>query len=764
MIKITIRTVRGGWVPGLLMLLGGMGFAGMAAGAGESAPQLEEVIVTAQKRQETLKEVPISITAFTAKMLDEMQIKNIVDVSSHTPNFTFLTQGASNTSMIVTIRGVGNSDSNLSSDAPIGIYIDGVLPNAHMTGNVPDLLDIERVEVLRGPQGTLYGRNTPSGAINFVTRKPSGELGLDLSAGVGNYNLRTGHFALDTPRWDLGDAGNLAMRVNGTFLDRDGWMKDVGTGDWFDSRSRQSGRVALRWTVNDDLLLDYDYSFSNVNELPPAIVLTNTTLPFLEPYVESGRRSAFGPLSIGHCNPAAFGKCGNRSKLRVYTHALHAAWTVSPALILKSISSYSGLHSAELTDFDGSPFPLLDSFNLSKLGTVSQEFNVSGATADGNLNYVGGLYFSHEHGFNTNPGAYGGLSPVQLASTFSLKNDSRAVYGQVDWRPDVLDHKMTFIAGLRYTQETRKLINASYVFNDAFLLAALPYAKKDYSKLTPAFTVKYDFTDETNGYFRYAKGWRSGGFNGRAGTQEALNQPFQPEDTTSYEIGMKGSFFEKRLDFTAAAFFTKYDNLQIVQTVPLANGGYASINANVGKIDVSGFELELNALLTPKLNVYASYGYVDTNIKQYDFCVPTAVPGECTLQNIGNNRQLYYTPRSNAAFGVDYRIADTSYGTWKVRFDANWRDEQSGGAEVLKFRPFGTDPAAIPAYGLVNGRFSLQQIPVARGQAQVSVWVKNMLNADTAVSAVNLEVIGLGYSVTRFLEPRTFGVDFDYHY
>jgi iron complex outermembrane receptor protein len=743
-----------------LSLLGAACFAGNVL-AQQPQGQLEEVIVTAQKRAESLQEVPISVTAFTAATLADMRIRDVTDISNATPNFSLLPQASSNTTYTVSMRGVGTSDTTLSSDSPIGIYVDGVVIPKN-TGALFDAFDLERVEVLRGPQGTLYGRNTPAGAVNLISAKPTGVFGVNISAGFGRYNEREARLTLNTSKWELGDLGTLSARLTGSFLKRDGWVKELNSGHYLDNRNRHNGRLALRWEVGD-FTVDYSFTLTDLNETPTAVQMTKDLTGFFTPYVQP-RRSTSIALSIGNCQPnppAPFGTCHDMTRLKTTVHAVQAAWNLSPDLTIKSITAYTGMDNAETTDYDGTPIAYLDSYGPNRFDTFSQELQASGVVDDGGITYVGGLYFSKDHGYSINPGVYG-FGTVKQYSEYSLKDDAKAVYGQVDWRPAAFDRKLTLTAGVRYTKEKRELINSSSVVNDAFVVAHVDHVSKDYSKMTPAFTVGYDFLDNLHGYVRYANGWRSGGFNGRASTTEAMSTPFKPEKLKSYEVGLKGSFFEKRLDVSTAFFFSKYEDLQIVQVEPTGGGGYASVNANVGKIDISGMELELNALLTERLKAYATFGYVDTNIKEFFACVPVGATN-CTLQNIGNDRSLYFNPRSTATLGFDYRIADTSYGMWRVRADGNWRASQTGGAFPLKYRPASSDPGYIPSGGLLNAKLALEEIPVPQGKAEVYIWARNLLNNDKRLAATDL-TSQLGYAVARFNEPRTYGINFSYKY
>jgi iron complex outermembrane recepter protein len=197
-----------------------------AAPHGDNDSGLEEIVVVAQKREQKLVDVPIAISAFSSKKLDDAGIRTAEDLASFVPNLTLIPEASGNTTYAVSMRGVAQTDSVITADSPVAVYIDGVVV-PKLSGGIFDFIDLEQAEVLRGPQGTLYGRNTPAGAINLITRKPSGEFGLDASVGYGNYNEREIRAAVDTPRLELGDLGTFSVRVTGRYYARDGWVKDL---------------------------------------------------------------------------------------------------------------------------------------------------------------------------------------------------------------------------------------------------------------------------------------------------------------------------------------------------------------------------------------------------------------------------------------------------------------------------------------------------------------------------------------------------------
>ena len=731
---------------------------GATSASGERAKEAQDadIVVIAQKREQALQDVPIAITALSGAALEERRIQTADDLSMYVPNLTLIPQASGNTTYAISMRGITQTDSVITADSPVAVYIDGVLA-PKLAGGIFDFIDLERVEVLRGPQGTLYGRNTPAGAVNLVTRKPSGELHVDATASIGNYDSREFKLGIDLPALELGSLGKLSARLGGRYFRRDGWVKDLGSDRTADSRNRYGGRIALRWEPGPDWTIDYTFDRLHIRETPPANQLDTDFTGLMTPYQTSGRRKK---LTFGYnADPAAFTD-GTKTELDVWIHSLTAEWRVSDNFTLKSITSQRKVYNNEPTDFDGTPLAMADFGKVNRLKTFTHELQGVATLLDDQLSIVAGAFYYKEKGFTHATGVFG-LGTVKQDTFFNIDNTAYAAYGQVEWKPAFLDGKVTIAAGLRYTSEKKVLEDVTVLVNDVIPVASLDRASKRFTKLSPSAFLSYELADNINVYFRYAQGWRSGGFNGTSSTSEQLRTPFGDETVNSYELGLKGSFWDRRATIALAGFISDYKDLQTVLTEPSIGGvGFRTTNSNIGKIRISGIELEASARPFPFLQINGSYAYLHIDVKNFVLCVPVGQPG-CEFTNIGNARKQGLTPKHSATLGAEVALFDNSSGRLTARMDLAWRGETIGGGQAIPRRPLRSDLSFIPDYTLVDARIAWSNIPIGSGKIGVAIWAKNLFDADDSQFSLDLSN-SLGITTKRYLTPRTFGVDLTY--
>lgn len=729
--------------------------------AGTTA-HIDEVIVTAQHREENVQSVPVAISSFTNDDIAKLKLDSVESLASVTPNLTLVPQASGNTTFAVSMRGLSSTDSVITADSPVGIYVDGVVISK-MAGGVFDFIDLERVEVLRGPQGTLYGRNTPAGAINLITKKPSGTFGFNAGVGFGNFNQREVKLGVDTPSLELGGLGSVSARVSMRYLDREGWVTNTTTGKDLDTRHRTGGRLALRWLPNDDLTVDYTYDRISIDERPPAAQLTRDFTGYLGAYVQPDRQTHIAAgYELGPAAPGTFSVGADKTKLSIIGHALVADWSVTPTFSLKSISGFRESRDEEPTDYDGTPLAWADFNSIVKLRTFSQEFQSVGSALDDRLNYVAGLYYYAENANVHAPGVFG-FGTVKQEPQFKTSNQARAVFTQLDYKPSMFDQRLTITAGLRYTTENRELKDDKLILNDSVVLADVDHVSKTFSNTTPALTLTWDWSNDINTYFRYAEGWRSGGFNGRSSTNEQIRTPFDPESLKSYELGLKSLLWDRRIQFNAAVFYSDYSDLQTAITEPASTGvGFQTTNSNIGKIAITGVEAEAKIVFTEDLALSLSYAYLKTDVRSYELCLP-ANSANCVFTNVKNEATIPLISKNAYTAAVDYRIAALPLGDLRLNLDANYKSAAGGGGQTLVTHPMADDPSYIHAYTLVNGRFIWGNVPVGQGTFEASVWGRNLTNEDTAQFATNLNG-SLDIATTRFLTPRTYGIDFNYKY
>lgn len=764
--------------PGLMtvaiLLVQAAGLAATAeAQAGRSA-SLEEVVVTAQKREESLQEIPIAITAMDTATLEELGITDIGGLTGFVPGLVVQPTIGGSVNAAVTIRGSGQTTNNLSRDASVGLYIDGV-PISKSSGALFDGVDIERMEVLRGPQGTLYGKNTISGAINIISKKPTGELGGYATLGVGKRSLRTLRTSLDLPAvGEVGEGlGRLSTKISYVRRMRDGFFKNdyPGLKD-FDNKDQWGVRFAATWELTDRLSLDYAYDKFDLNQRPT----------MASQYAPGGKR----PRRI-QADSAV------RSDVKVEGHALTASYELGEVgalgdVTLKSITAYRELETRSLTDFDGSAMDLFRFIIDNNFEQRSQELQLIGSTD--RLDYVMGLFYYDEEWDTYNPRwlAQFGNDNYNY-DTRGSEVKSYAAYTQVTWRPEMLDNRLELTGGIRWTKDKKdswRLMQnvgagsspgpfidpargpldpaACVCLRDpvtgmpitrsglpaSTALPGGPYGPTDliplktsdsWSKVTPMAVATYHLTDSATAYLKYSTGFKSGGINGVAETNADFIGGFGQETMKSWELGWKSRLLDNRLQLNAAAFYNKYDDIQVNTFVPNMIG--ISVQ-NAGKATISGAELEVLGRMTSSLDVSFNYAYLHTRYNKY-------LDGGV---DVSHQREFPYAPRHSYTVGVVYTSEPLAWGRLSARLDYSWLDDQYIGVN--------DDPTTnIDSYGLVNARVTLAEIPTGtRGRFDVSVWGKNLEDKEYTTSGVNLQAL----TVNQWGDPRSYGVELTYRY
>ncbi|HWY24975.1 MAG TPA: TonB-dependent receptor, partial [Nevskia sp.] len=408
-----------------------------------SQPQPETlgaVIVTAQKREQKLQDVPIAVTAITSRQLETRGIQDIADLSALAPGLQVEESPSNRGVAQVAIRGNVQINPAIYWDTAVGTYLDGVFLGKAQ-GSVFDVVDLNRVEVLRGPQGTLYGRNTIGGAINLVTREPTGEFGGWASAGGGNYGAHVEKVSLDLPKFSI-----VSLAFGAVSDQRDGWVKTTSGSsvDNLNNRGNSAFRAAMNLDFAPGLKGTYRFDLSNIEEnnmfsqlyrLDPTFSLYAQMSPYLSQQRQT-TASIDGP-SVEHVNTQG--------------HSFTLTWDADPANQFKSITAYRHLNSHDAEDLDGTPLPVADTQRFTRYHQFSQELQWVGHA--GSWNYVGGLYYFHDDGYTNNPQTFF-FGTVNFDSRYGTRADAWAPYGQVDYK---VTEALTLTAGLRYTEELKAM-------------------------------------------------------------------------------------------------------------------------------------------------------------------------------------------------------------------------------------------------------------------------------------------------------------------
>ena len=722
------------------------------------ATGLEEIVVTAQRREERLQDVPVAVTAISAEQLRSRGITNVSDLSALAPNVNVLPAAANNTGAHISIRGAVQQNPALYWDPTVGIYLDGVYVGKNL-GNVFDIVDLERVEVLRGPQGTLYGRNTLAGAVNLVTRQPSGKLNGTAKLDLGNYDLAVFEGTLDLPRFGIASV-SLGVRSE----QRDGTTETTrgSSVSELDNRDNTSARVAVNLDFTDNTQAAYRFDYADIDQTPMHGYLSRaepSVLPFLQPFVTDERDDT---VSID-------GPTFDRSK--VQGHALTLSWNINDANTLKSITAYRKLEWSDALDLDGSPVPVAHLSRISDYDATSQELQLVGSAA-GRFAYVGGLFYFEDDGFTNNPQSFF-FHTLNYDSRYGYGTKAWAAYGQLDYKAT---DALTLTAGLRYTEE-KKNIERQLSFQAlpdlpefTTLIRPGTRAEETFTDTTPVLIAAYRFSDAVNAYAKYAEGFKSGGFNGEYGDPDhspagvALNEretrtPFEPEKVKSYELGLKASFADGRAILNTAVFENDTDQLQlsIFRTV----GAFSSVIRNAGRATTRGFELEAVWVPSDALRLQASYGYLDAGYDEYiDAGVDEA-----------DNRAFIHAPENSFNVLADARLARTSWGELRGMLDYSWTDDYYTYPYQLASSGPSYNPAAaiagdtrIGSYGLLNARLAFMGIEIGNSQAEVALWGRNLTDEEHITNNIDFGPAFGSLTPAYYLEPRTYGLQAIFHF
>ena len=677
---------RSGFFAGLAAALSGRaGSTSVEAQQAEDAGvpatgMLEEIIVTARRREESLMETPVSVTAFTSQELDSRQIDLSYQIGEATPNLVFRvgsTTGGTRAAAVY-IRGVGQERPAPIAQPGVGIYVDGAYIGRSFAA-IGDTIDIESIEVLRGPQGTLFGRNTVGGAILINSIKPSDEFQGDVEFTLGDFSRRELKGSVNVPFTDSFFGRSTVMK-----RDKDGYIDtpNVPGDDGRGSDDTTAARIALRWltdSVTVDWITDYtDHSSdgvpfalgSRIFEFLPGsqaffhnvIVAPVTGAPlFLN-------ANSFLPLDSYATNSTFYVE----SEYKIWGSSLQVEWDLGD-ITLNSITTYREVDAFGGQDNDHSIAPVFASVDTNIYDQASQEFRLSGAALEDRLQWTAGVYYFEEKVLQFNDV----LFPFfQARSGSTVDNTSSAVFGQFTY--DVTDN-LSITLGGRYTDEKLNDIvddRVQYLqasFNPGvpggylrFLPPPDPGSAKivpnqifesDYDDFEPYFSVAYNWTDDLMGYFSYSEGFKGGGFTQRI-TPGNVVRVFEPEFAKVYELGAKWS--GDRVGVTAAVFYNDYTNLQV-----RTNREIGGTVENASDAELSGGELELVAAVTDRFQVSLGLGNLDGEYKNVDpavaFPATNLMPSVMDWQR--NASAVYRAPVASGEIiaRLDYSFTDDHF-------------------------------------------------------------------------------------------------------
>jgi iron complex outermembrane receptor protein len=675
---------------------------------GTANAQIEEILVEARKRQESLQDVPLSVTAFDQRAIQAAYSNTIDELDRFIPNVEFSDVQFSGQSLGASIRGVSFADLEKTFEPAVGVSIDGVFL-ATTAGATVDLFDIEQIEVLRGPQGTLFGRNTVGGVINVRRTRPTGELGLNATVRYGRHADREFRVIANMPQV----ADQLSAKF---YFSRDAsktFAVNRATGEKEDFIDAFAGGVALLWepTENFEALLTFDIYDDN-SSAQPIYNLSQPTNGEGQNFFITGDgnfcdltvdAAAFGLLPADQ----AFNGCRQQSLdiaqaddfstfnrdfpfingIEGHNITAEMNWDLDNGFTLTSVTGYRSSEEQLTEENIGAPniqgaltmgasIPIFVANRFQEFSQFSQEFRAAGDLTE-EFTIVGGVYY-----LNSDYSINGGPNPVVPGlgtgtafvlggpvGDFTAGQELNAFAIFADGTYDITD-KFSFSGGIRYTREKKE-------FDIDFINPELgeEAVEETFSAITGRGIFQYQFEDDVMAFIGWSRGYRSGGFNGRATVSTAIG-PYDEEVVDSFEGGVRAEFFDNRIRFNPTVFYAKYRNKQeeIIRASPLGNGQTETVVQNAATATVWGIELEGIAQIQENLNLVFAAGYLNASYDEF------LVPGDPTdpnsaLVDVTNTRNFRRAPEFSYSTALDYVYPLTD--SYQMRFNAaySWQDE-----------------------------------------------------------------------------------------
>lgn len=746
--------------------------AAQDAAADAPAGQLEEIIVSARKRAENLQETPIAVAAFSATALEQRAVQNITDVARFVPGVSFdaaSNLGGSSAAITAFIRGVGQTDFVPTVDPGVGIYLDGVYIG-RTVGSLLDTADIQSIEVLRGPQGALFGKNTIGGAVVVTSRRPGQEFGTEAEVSVGKFGRFDARIASDLPI-----SPTLAMRANVAYESRGGYVGRALDGGHMGNKDSLSGRIRLVASPSESLELDL--AIDGTRRREQALPLSLLDVDELGVFAFFNNQFTFGdqclpPADLGNPNcytrrwvspdgRTNYSNEPNRSDLDLWGTSLTAKWAVD-SFEFKSITAYRTFDSSFFWDGDASPLVISQSDDEYDQSQFSQEFQLSGTNESRRLKWLLGLYYMRESANNVNDVRF---SFASLRSGGRIRNRSMAAFGQATWS---FAERWNLTLGARYTDESKRF-RPDQVVTRVDPLAALDFgfagdpanptcyyffcnpltsgsnapgtplqvgdrvlpldaARVSASELTPSVALDFKPVDNVMLYASYSRGFKGGGFTQRLFPPEASASSFKPEKAAVIEGGAKTEWFDRRLRFNVAAFSTRYTDLQVV-----VNEGIAPKVRNAGKARINGVEIETEMALGRLFTLTASGGYLDASYRRL----------AANVAGITLDSRLPNAPKWSAAAGLGFEAFASDAGSLNLRVDWSYKSKA--------FKDAVNSPAiAQNGYSLLSASASFVS---GSGRYRLTAGGTNLTNRHVIESGYS-NLLFDSYSVATYARPR----------
>ncbi|MFN3523794.1 MAG: TonB-dependent receptor [Phenylobacterium sp.] len=709
--------------------------AGSPALAQDEPTAIEEIVVTARKRAENLQDIPISITAVTAETMERAGLADIADVARRTPGLQYGDFGDLKLSP-TSLRGVVGSAGSAGADPAVGYYVDEVFVGQGAGANL-DLYDIDRVEVLRGPQGTLYGRNTIGGVISIATKRPSDTLEASAVVEAGNFDYRRIGASVSGPIVP----GAVSGKIAASHKSRSGYEHNELLNRDVNDDQAWSVRGQLLFDIGEDtsLLLTADHNEADNEPLVFETLVYND--------------AALAPILLG-----AYGLNRNADPFdrtvqadTVTTETLDASGVAATfktkvgAFNVTNVASYRRHEYYSRTDTDRSALRMAYDGDPERVWRWSEELRID--TSTGPIDWLAGLYYFRQNSRNQSYIEIGAdladlfgdasLTGTLAGSNGELDTTSTAVFASATW---AVTDRLDLTAGGRYTRDEKKI---HYTQDDPLAILggdADIRASDEWSEFTPNANIRFKFSPDVMAYATASKGFKSGGFNDALGDANGI--AFGPESLWNYEAGVKASLFDRRAVLNAAVFYMKWDDIQISQDNPVT-AIYDPIILNGGAAHTQGVEFELTARPTSRLDIGANLSVQEA---RYD---EGALPDGAPLRNIP------YAPNYTGMVSADYRVPLAGVG--ELSFYGEYE------ARGRSYLTANNDPdGRVSPYGLVNLRISLES---EDGRWRLALWGKNLTDEvykQRLFDLANQDLVGQKFIILG--APKTYGLELKVSY
>jgi len=748
--------------------------------------KIEEIVVTARRRAELLQKVPVAVTALTSRDIKNQAIQTLTDLPAQTPSLTIATNNADPSASTVSLRGQVQNDVIPAVEPSVGIYVDDVYFGQTVGTALAHVFDVSRIEVLKGPQGTLYGRNTTGGAVKLYTNDPVDEYHATLQLGLGDYDRANGAIMANFPIIP----GVLDLRVVGQAYTHSGYGTNLSTGKGLDDEDSRSGRFALKFTPNDDwdVILRGEFNRGDFGGTIYKPLYVNPELP---PASAAGLDAAiekYGLAALGLGIPGATAEGvrlyqqqigGNPfdvdynaepdSNATIYGGSLSIAYSLD-SLTLRSITSLRQLNETDNLDLDGSSYGILATHQENHQSQETQEFQASGNALDDKLKYqVGLFYFDRQANYISTSTDLLGLAALGAVDNPSYANSvydktSPSAYGQAEY---AITPTINATAGLRWTSESDHLSNQSLVGATELGPSALCNVPAEYntngqcrvnlkhSDRNVSYTFGLDWTPlpDVLLYAKTSRGYKSGGINERVSSAPSSISTFAPEVVEDYEGGIKATWLDGRLRVNADVYHSDYSNYQ-ASVIESDAGNLFTVVQNAKNATIDGSEAEITAI--PFDNAALNLTGAWTQPKYNDF---TVFNGATTIDEAFRN--FLQTPKFTFSVSGAYTIP-TGLGPLHLQLDYSWRDSadlQPNDAPGVAGPGTPGTPDSVriqQSYGLLNAEANFH---ITKWNADIDFFAKNLTNQRYYVGELGVVSAGVGTAVGIPGDPLTWGVD-----